>query len=232
MVSELLRAHARMAIPRSSSTLGSSSTSRRITSHTNFTSVMVPLGNSFNQICSVKLDGSNYIIWRSAILSLIRDYKFDGYLFGTKTCPPQFLDESGEVNPNHDDWQSHDQILLGWLYGSLANTIAGQVTDFMSLANELWLAIEELCGANNKAQIQVHRTMLQTYREGSQSMVGYHKKMKELSDCLNIAGSPIPIEDLISCTLAGLDSEYLPIVSVLQYQWTKMDKSIVYSSQF
>ncbi|KAK9114476.1 hypothetical protein Syun_021273 [Stephania yunnanensis] len=183
-------------------------------SHTNLTQVMAPFGSSFNQICSVKLDGSNHIIWRSAIIPLIRGRKFDGYLFGTKQCPPKFLDKSEEVNPKYDEWYSKDQIFLGWLYGSLANNIAGQVTEFMSSTNELWLAIEELCGANNKAQVQVHRTMLQAYRKGSQTMMEYLKKMKEISDSLAIAGSPVSSKDLISCTLAGLDSEYLPIVSV------------------
>ncbi|KAK9126518.1 hypothetical protein Scep_015364 [Stephania cephalantha] len=49
-------------------------------------------------------------------------------------------------------------------------------------------------------------------------MSEFLKKMKDISDCLATAGSPILVYELISFTLTGLDSEYLPITTVLEHK--------------
>ncbi|KAK9091222.1 hypothetical protein Sjap_024399 [Stephania japonica] len=40
-------------------------------------------------------------------------------------------------------------------------------------------------------------------------------KMKKFSDNLTTAGAAVPIADLMACTLAGLDGDYLPITTLL-----------------
>lgn len=39
--------------------------------------------------------------------------------------------------------------------------------------------------------------------------------MKQIADNLRLAGSPLPLSDLFSQVLAGLDSEYTPVVMTL-----------------
>ena len=72
-------------------------------------------GNGLAQVCSVKLDRSNYLLWQSIILPVIQGNKLDGFIFGTKPCPTQFLSEDAEkrINPAYEEWISSDQLLLG-----------------------------------------------------------------------------------------------------------------------
>lgn len=46
-------------------------------------------------------------------------------------------------------------------------------------------------------------------------MEDYLNKMKQISDNLRLAGSPLTLYDLFSQILAGLDSEYTPVVMTL-----------------
>ncbi|KAK9168661.1 hypothetical protein Syun_000801 [Stephania yunnanensis] len=55
--------------------------------------------------------------------------------------------------------------------------------------------------------------------------------MKQYSDSLATVGFPFATTDLISCTLAGLDGEYLPITSLLQEKedlaWLELQASLL-----
>lgn len=46
----------------------------------------------------------------------------------------------------------------------------------------------------------------------------YLSKIKLLSDQLNLASAPVPLEDLILITLGGLDAEYIIVVLGLNRQ--------------
>ncbi|KAK9104364.1 hypothetical protein Scep_021208 [Stephania cephalantha] len=62
-------------------------------------------------------------------------------------------------------------------------------------------------------------------------MSDYLKHMKEMFDSLAAAGNKFPKEDLISRVLAGLDSEYLPITTLLQdkvsLSWKELHASLL-----
>ncbi|KAK9139981.1 hypothetical protein Scep_009662 [Stephania cephalantha] len=62
-------------------------------------------------------------------------------------------------------------------------------------------------------------------------MAEYLQKFKEQADCLATAGVLMSDADLISCTLAGLDPEYLPLTTVIEKDaeltWTDMQASLI-----
>lgn len=62
----------------------------------------------------------------------------------------------------------------------------------VSSAVGLWNAAREVTGAKNKAHILMLRTDLQHTRKGIMRMDGYLTKMKNISESLALAGSPIP----------------------------------------
>ncbi|KAF4350088.1 hypothetical protein G4B88_008488 [Cannabis sativa] len=41
---------------------------------------------------TIRLDRDNYPYWRSQFVPTVRAHDLDGFLFGTRPCPPQFLD--------------------------------------------------------------------------------------------------------------------------------------------
>lgn len=108
--------------------------------------------NDLPQTMSVKLDRDNYLLWKSLVLPLIRGYILDGYMLGTKECPEQFvtsLDATKKINPNYEDWQAHDQALLGWLINSMAVDIATQLLHCKT-SKKLWDEAQSLAGAHTK----------------------------------------------------------------------------------
>ncbi|KAF4361339.1 hypothetical protein G4B88_005129 [Cannabis sativa] len=43
---------------------------------------------------TIKLEGTNYPYWRSQALPALRAHELEGYVLGTKPCPPQFVDNT------------------------------------------------------------------------------------------------------------------------------------------
>ncbi|KAF4382947.1 hypothetical protein G4B88_010118 [Cannabis sativa] len=43
---------------------------------------------------TIKLDRTNYPYWKSQVLPTLRAYDLEGYILGTKLCPPQFVDNT------------------------------------------------------------------------------------------------------------------------------------------
>lgn len=83
--------------------------------------------SSFTFTNPIKLDRSNYTIWKSQILSTIRANGLESLLDGTRKCPNQFhnQEEAGlsldrvtaaepQENPEFNNWKRQDQLLLSW----------------------------------------------------------------------------------------------------------------------
>ena len=66
------------------------------------------------------------------VLPIIRGHKLEGYIFGTKPCPPEILPIASvgntgfgsQTNPEYDEWISNDQLMLGRIYNSLTESVA------------------------------------------------------------------------------------------------------------
>ena len=86
---------------------------------TNFSS---PFTTTLNTTLSIKLDCDNYFLWRSQVLHVVQGHRISGYLFGTNSCPPKFLDiqvtfgnHIQNLNPTYEWWNRENQLLLSWL---------------------------------------------------------------------------------------------------------------------
>ena len=177
----------------------------------------IPLLNSLNQISSIKLDRTNFLLWHSLVLSALRGHRMDGFISGAKPAPPEYITDSNNnrvVNPDFEEWLAADQIVYSWLLSTMTPEVA---SDFLHCINsaQIYKAVTELMNATSRSRITMYRYELQRTRKGSDSITEYLSKMKTLCDNLSMAGSPIPESDLITQTLAGLDSEFTPIVVYL-----------------
>uniref|UniRef100_A0A803PYD1 Retrovirus-related Pol polyprotein from transposon RE1 n=1 Tax=Cannabis sativa TaxID=3483 RepID=A0A803PYD1_CANSA len=188
--------------------------------------LVTPFSNTLSQPFSLKLDRNNYPLWKTMVFTIIRGHRLKGFLTGQKTCPPESLtvpatDEEGNVSthslPNHE-YEScivHDQLLMGWLYGSMTEGIGSEVMGCRSAAT-LWTALEELYGAQSRANMDELQTKLQTTRKGDKSMAEYLRQKRICADTLAIVGDPYPEKLLRGNILSGLDAEYLSIVVPLE----------------
>lgn len=185
-------------------------------------------GNLLGSFCAVKLNHDNYLLWKNMVLPVIKGNRLEGYITGSKPCPPEFIkpekDESDEgelvENPDFEDWMVRDQILLGWLYNSMEPDVASEVMGFET-SKSLWDAVKDLFGVKTRSNIVYYKREFQKMQKGELKMSDYLKTMKKLADNLTLAGHLVPLEDLVSQVLAGLDShEYNPVVCQLQEKET------------
>lgn len=58
--------------------------------------------------------------------TIIRGHHLEGFINGSRLAPPEFVntgidgsDLNMEANPEYEAWLVHDQLLIGWLYGSM-----------------------------------------------------------------------------------------------------------------
>lgn len=175
-----------------------------------------PLLSSLNQIGSVKLDRTNFRLWNSLVLPALRGHRMEGFVLGIKTCPPEFItDELGiRIHPEFDEWMATDATIFSWLLSTMTADVASQLLHCKTSA-QLWKAVNDLMSAHSKSRVTMYKYDLQQTHKGSSSIDEYLSKMKSIADNLSMAGSPISESDLITQVLAGLDSEYTPIVIYL-----------------
>jgi len=177
--------------------------------------------NELPSSISVKLDRENYPLWKSLVLPIIRGCRLDGYMLGTKECPEQFITSSEtsgkKINPEFEDWQAHDQQILGWLLNSMTTGMATQLLH-CETSKQLWEEAQGLAGAHTRSRVIYLRSEFHITRKGEKKMEDYLMKMKDLADKLKMAGSPISNADLVIQTLNGLDVDYNPVVVKLSDQ--------------
>ena len=164
------------------------------------------------------LDRDNYAYWRSQVLPAVRAHDLDGFLFGTRLCPPQYLDVPDisstappQVNPSYTIWIRTDQAILSWLLNSITEAMLGHVLRCRFSA-EMWLLLETLFTTQSRARLLQLHFQLQSLKKGSMTIHDYVLKMKSLADGLSAAGQAFTDDDLILYILGGLGSEYDSVV--------------------
>ena len=97
-------------------------------------------------LVSVKLDATNYVIWKYQIVSIFESYSLLDMIDGTASPPAQYLaDANGEsslnVNPLYKQWKARDQALKTLINTTLSPSaitlVIGQTT-----AQGVWQALE------------------------------------------------------------------------------------------
>ena len=121
--------------------------------------------STFTFTTPLKLDKSNYTIWKSQILLAIRANDLEGFLDGSHTCPNQLL--TGEStstntaviseNPTYTTWKRQDQMILSWLLSSISVEILSIVVNSKTY-RELWISLEEQFGFETTAK-KVHLSL-------------------------------------------------------------------------
>lgn len=110
--------------------------------------------NSFNLIAPIKLDRTNFLLWKSTILLVIKGNRLEGFITGANPCPEKMIQtEKGlEPNPKFEEWEITDQLLLGWLYSSISVEVAAQLVNCRT-SKELWNSTEEMVGVATKVKV-------------------------------------------------------------------------------
>ena len=69
---------------------------------------------SFTFTTPIKLDRTNYTIWKHQVLSSIRGNGLEGYVDGSKICPNQYLlSETGLASSSNTEAQAQENLEYG-----------------------------------------------------------------------------------------------------------------------
>ncbi|KAL9459538.1 hypothetical protein AB3S75_002855 [Citrus x aurantiifolia] len=171
----------------------------------------------------IKLDQSNYLIWRSQVLASIRGNRFEKFI-NESTTPPfshiahRIEDELRSVeNPEFATWRSQDQVLLGWLLSSMSEGIISLVFN-LETSREVWKAIEVQFGSQSKSRLLYLRYMMNSTRKDDMKIIDYFIKMKSIADNMAAAGSALSDDDLILHVLFGLGPNYNSVATYITGQ--------------
>ncbi|KAH9682071.1 retrovirus-related pol polyprotein from transposon RE2 [Citrus sinensis] len=200
-------------------------------------STHVSSGTSFTFTTPIKLDRTNYTIWKQQVLSSICGNDLESYIDESKLCPERFLPNrfgSGEAsgedreNPDFIAWKHQDQLLFSWIMSSISLEILSLVVSSQTTL-ELWKNLEKQFGSESMAK-KVHlKMLLSNLRKGSLSMTEYFTKLRTISDGLALAGSPLSNIDLITHLITGLDHSYYLVVVYIEANMLTMDLSEAYA---
>ncbi|KAG6386992.1 hypothetical protein SASPL_152174 [Salvia splendens] len=76
---------------------------------------------------AVKLTKSSYLVWRQQLMSTIRAFDLEPFLFEDQVVPQRMIVVEGtskmKLNPEYPPWKKQDQLLASWLQSSLSENI-------------------------------------------------------------------------------------------------------------
>ncbi|KAK0606487.1 hypothetical protein LWI29_038288 [Acer saccharum] len=96
---------------------------------------------------TLKLDHTNYIYWKTQVLTAIEALDLEGFITGEKTPPPKLITvETGDTteqqeNPDFLNFKKSDKLLMSWIFSTLTPSVLGQVTNSKS-SFKVWSKIE------------------------------------------------------------------------------------------
>ncbi|XP_071683602.1 uncharacterized protein [Lolium perenne] len=179
---------------------------------------------------AVRLDATNFTLWKGLTLPNLSGAGLHGYLDGTEEAPAKTIkqgtgDDAVDVtNPAYTRWWTTDQRVLGLLLGSMEPEIACQLIGCTTAA-AVWSAVHTMYGAQSRANIRHLRRQLTTLRKDDLTACQYMHKMKAITDTLAIAGAPVPNDDLVDYIITGLGKTFNAIAGHL----TMGNRSVPYA---
>lgn len=167
-------------------------------------------GNPNLRLCSVLLNGFNYITWSRAVMLALGGRSKLGFINGTIRAPEA-------SDPKFEDWFCKDQLVMSWLLNSMEPQVA-EIFSFSDSAHHLWESVQEMYGQqNNAARIfQLKKDIAGCYQDGK-PFIEHLGKLKSMWNELSLyrphtTDSATLLkraeEDKIFQLLASLDQEY------------------------
>ncbi|CAN1314844.1 Retrovirus-related Pol polyprotein from transposon RE1 [Linum perenne] len=114
---------------------------------------------------AVKLDATNYVVWKLQIEPFLAEYDLIGHVDGT-TNPPERTTVAGGVNPGYTKWYRQDQLVLGWLINSLSSSVIHTLVGVQT-AREAWRSLATAFGTRRSSLVRSLRSQLLNLRLSS-----------------------------------------------------------------
>ena len=175
---------------------------------------------------TLKLNDSNYLLWKTQFESLLSSQKLVGFVNGSVTVPEKTISVvHGEVtvqesNPLYEEWFCTDQLVRSWLFGTLSEEVLGSVHTVQT-SRDVWLSLAENYNKSSLSREYALRRSLQLITKKDKELSVYHREFKTICDSLSAIGKPVEESMKIFGFLNGLSREYDPIATVIQSSLSK-----------
>ncbi|XP_010437411.1 PREDICTED: uncharacterized protein LOC104721185 isoform X2 [Camelina sativa] len=176
---------------------------------------------------TLKLNDSNYLLWKTQFESLLSSHKLIGFVNGAVSAPTktrQVVQDgvSSEItNSQYEFWFCTDQLVQSWLFGTLSEEVLGHVHN-ISTARDIWLALAKNFNKSSVAREFSLRRSLQLLSKKEKSLSTYCHEFKTICDSLSSIRKPVDESMKIFGFLNGLGREYDPIATVIQSSLSKL----------
>ncbi|KAH6775619.1 hypothetical protein C2S52_013180 [Perilla frutescens var. hirtella] len=105
-------------------------------------------------VISIKLDDSNYLLWKQQVLATLEGFGFEGFLTGERKCPESCVPGTSneDIVPNLEfiAWNRQDKLIMSWLLSSMTNGILVAVTG-LTTTKEIWDTLESNFASHSRA---------------------------------------------------------------------------------
>uniref|UniRef100_A0A2N9HEG5 Retrotransposon Copia-like N-terminal domain-containing protein n=1 Tax=Fagus sylvatica TaxID=28930 RepID=A0A2N9HEG5_FAGSY len=168
--------------------------------------------SNMSNLMSVKLDSSNFIVWKHQLSSILKAYSMIDFFDGTVPSPSRFLtDAKGNLtsaaNPEFKIWNTRDQALLTLINSTLSTPVLSMVVGHNS-AQAVWKTLEQRFTSTSRENVLNLKIELHNLKKGGESVNSYLQKVKNTRDKLVAVGILIDNEELLHIILKGLPREY------------------------
>lgn len=172
------------------------------------------LSNICNLI-SIRLDSTNFVVWKFQLTALLKAHKLFGFVDGTQPCPDSNMPSSTSTDPppqssnsSYDDWIAKDQALMTVINATLSPEALAYVVGSTS-SKQVWDLVAKLYCSNSRSNVVNLKSDLQSIsKKSDESIDAYIKRIKEIKDKLANVSTAVNEEDLIIYALNGLPSEF------------------------
>lgn len=172
-------------------------------------SALAFLVSNFHSLVNIKLDGTNYMLWRIQIEGVMEANGFYGYLDGSIQSPPsEIRNAQGEpgVNPAYTLWRLIDSQLKSCLNASLSQATLPYVLGLRS-ACQIWESLAKRYNSLTESHVQELKDELYSVSKTS-TIEAYVDKIQEISQKLTAAGCVVEDDELVFRTLQGLPKAF------------------------
>jgi hypothetical protein len=175
--------------------------------------------SNFSNYVTVKLDHTNYLMWKFQITGILDAYSLLDHLEDPSPCPSKFLlgqngAETQEVNPFYVQWKTRDKTLFSLLSSTLSpsaiSLVMGQTT-----ASGIWKVILNRYTSISRSSIVNLKRELNSIKKNSDSVTQYLQKIKEAREKLVSVGVFIDDEEILHLVLQGLPTEFHSFTSAM-----------------
>ena len=171
--------------------------------------------SNMSNMMRVKLDNTNYIVWKHQISMVLETYSLYELLEEPQLVPQKFLkDLSGSYtaikNPDFLIWKST-------LSPSVLALTVGCATSI-----EVWKVLENRFSSVSRSHIMNLKSELHNLKKGSESVDVYLQKIKVVRDKLLAVGVIVDDEELLHIAIKGLPKEFNVFRSAIRTRSTQL----------